>query len=177
MADMDKLIAGMHDRGIKLILDLVVNHTSDQHAWFKESRSSKDNPKRDWYWWRPARYSPDGTRMPPNNWREEFSNASAWQWDETTEEYYLHLYTAEQPDLNWECPELRRAVYDDIMSWWLDRGADGFRLDVINLISKVPSLPDASIQDPNETYQWPYEWCANGMQSTCNKVHERCSNT
>jgi len=177
MADMDKLIAGMHDRGIKLILDLVVNHTSDQHAWFKDSRSSKDNPKRDWYWWRPAKYSSDGTRQPPNNWREEFSNASAWQWDETTEEYYLHLYTKEQPDLNWECPELRRAVYDDIMLWWLDRGADGFRLDVINLISKVPSLPDASILDPNGTYQWPYEHCANGMQSTCNKVRERSSNT
>ena len=128
MADMDELIAEMHKRGIKIIVDMVLNHLSDQHAWFKESRSSKDNPKRDWFWWRQAKYSSDGTRLPPNNWREEFSNASAWQWDETTEEYYLHLYTAEQPDLNWECPELRRAVYDEIMLWWLDRGADGFRL-------------------------------------------------
>lgn len=132
--DMDDLIAAMHARGLKLVMDLVVNHTSDQHKWFQESRKSKDSPYRDWYWWRPARYSESGERMPPNNWREEFSNGSAWEWDETTQEYYLHLYCKEQPDLNWETPAVRKAVYEDVMKWWLDRGADGFRMDVINLV-------------------------------------------
>lgn len=130
MRDMEELIEEMHKRDIKLIMDLVVNHTSDQHAWFQESRSSKDNPKRDWYWWCPPEYAEDGTRGPSKarNWREEFSNGSAWEWDEKTQEYYLHLYCKEQPDLNWECPEMRRAVYDDIMLWWLNKGADGFRM-------------------------------------------------
>jgi len=167
MASMDALIAEMHKRDMKLVMDLVVNHTSDQHAWFLESRSSKDNPKRDWYFWRPAKYAADGTRQPPNNWREEFSNASAWKWDEKTEEYYLHLYTVEQPDLNWENPDMRRAVYEDIMLWWLDRGCDGFRMDVINLISKAPGLPDAPVQDPGEEFQWSYDHTANGP-----RIHE-----
>ena len=89
MADVDELIAEMHKRGMKLVMDLVVNHCSDQHQWFVESRKSKDNPYRDFFWWRPAKYSSDGERLPPNNWREEFSSGSAWQWDETTQEYYL----------------------------------------------------------------------------------------
>ena len=89
LADVDALIAGLHERGMKLVMDLVINHTSDQHTWFLESRKSKDNPYRNYYWWRPARLGPNGERLPPNNWREEFSSGSAWEWDEHTQEYYL----------------------------------------------------------------------------------------
>ncbi|KAL8243580.1 hypothetical protein R6Q59_009838 [Mikania micrantha] len=143
MADHDALIKGLHDRGMKYVLDLVVNHTSDQHEWFKQSRSSKENPYRDWYYWRPARYDADGNRMPPNNWEAAFSG-SAWEWDETTQEYYLHLFAVEQPDLNWENPKVVEAVHD-IVRFWLDRGVDGFRMDVINFISKTFGLPDAPV--------------------------------
>ncbi|TKA43122.1 hypothetical protein B0A54_06070 [Friedmanniomyces endolithicus] len=167
LADVDELILEMHRRDMKLVMDLVVNHRSDQHQWFVESRKSKDNPYRDFFWWKAPKYSPEGERLPPNNWREEFSTGSAWEWDETTQEYYLHLYCKEQPDLNWENPKLRQAVYDDIMKWWLDRGCDGFRMDVINLISKVPSLPDAPIKNPGDKFQEPYKYCANGP-----RVHE-----
>ncbi|KAK8847717.1 hypothetical protein IAR55_005576 [Kwoniella newhampshirensis] len=165
LADVDQLIAEMHARDMKLVMDLVVNHTSDQHKWFIESRKSKDNnPYREFYIWRPAKWSSSGERLPPNNWREEFSSGSAWEWDEGSQEYFLHLYCKEQPDLNWESPAVRKAVYTDIMKWWLDRGCDGFRMDVINLISKVPGLPDATVRDANEKFQWPYEHCANGLQ-------------
>ncbi|AXH34268.1 alpha-glucosidase [Humibacter sp. BT305] len=141
--DFDALLADLHARGMKLVMDLVVNHTSDEHPWFVESRSSVDSPKRDWYWWRPARDGRDpGTPgAEPNNW-ESFFSGPAWQLDEATGEYYLHLFDRKQADLNWENPEVREAVYA-MMRWWLDRGVDGFRMDVINLISKVPSLPDA----------------------------------
>jgi oligo-1,6-glucosidase len=145
LADFDALLASVHRRGLKLILDLVANHTSDDHAWFQESRSSRDNPKRDWYWWRPPRPGPEpGTPgAEPTNWRSEF-HQSAWQFDEVTGEYFLHLYSARQPDLNWENPEVRQAIYA-MMRWWLDRGVDGFRMDVINKISKVTTLPDAAV--------------------------------
>ncbi|CAG8970958.1 hypothetical protein HYALB_00000939 [Hymenoscyphus albidus] len=146
VADMENLVEACHSRGMKLILDLVVNHTSDEHAWFKESRSSKNNPKRDWYIWKPAKYAADGTRMPPNNWRSFFSG-SAWQWDETTSEYYLHLFATQQPDLNWENVETRRAIYDSAMEFWLKRGVDGFRVDTVNMYSKGNELPDAPIID------------------------------
>ncbi|GAA4664700.1 glycoside hydrolase family 13 protein [Frondihabitans cladoniiphilus] len=126
----DRLLAEMHERGIKLVMDLVVNHTSDRHAWFEESRSSLDNPKRDWYLWRDGY---DGRE--PNLWRSVFSGP-AWELDETTGQYYLHIFAREQPDLNWESPSLRAAVYA-MMNWWLDRGVDGFRMDVINVIAKV----------------------------------------
>jgi oligo-1,6-glucosidase len=126
----DALLAGVHERGMKLVMDLVVNHTSDEHAWFEASRSSKDDPKRDWYWW----------RAEPNDWRSYFSG-SAWEADEATREFYLHLFSRKQPDLNWENPQVREAIYA-MMRWWLDRGVDGFRMDVINLISKPPGLPD-----------------------------------
>ncbi|KAM0656603.1 hypothetical protein ACHAPH_007623 [Verticillium nonalfalfae] len=139
--DVDALKDALHARGMKLVLDLVVNHTSDQHEWFKQSRSSKDSPYRDWYIWRPARYDADGTRHPPNNWDAHFQG-SAWEWDEHTQEYYLHLFCTEQPDLNWENPAVRDAVHA-IMRFWLDRGADGFRLDVINFISKDQAFPDS----------------------------------
>ena len=134
----DALLAAVHERGMKLVMDLVVNHTSDEHPWFVESRSSRDNRKRDWYWWRDE----------PNNWTSAFSG-SAWDLDETTGQYYLHLFSRKQPDLNWENPEVRDAVYE-MMRWWLDRGVDGFRMDVINFISKPDGLPDGATDT-----RWP----------------------
>lgn len=153
LADMETLISETHARGMRIMLDLVINHTSDQHAWFRESRASRDSPKRDWYIWRPARYSPDGERLPPNNWRSNFGGGSAWQWDEQTGEYYLHLFAVEQPDLNWENAETRRAIYASAMKFWLDRGVDGFRVDTVNMYSKPPGLPDAPIVDAAAPYQ------------------------
>ncbi len=104
LADMEQLIRECHSRGLRIMLDLVINHTSNMHQWFRESRSAKDSPKRDWYIWRPAKYDDQGNRHPPNNWRSIFGNNSAWEWDPATEEYYLHLFATEQPDLNWENP-------------------------------------------------------------------------
>lgn len=140
MSDWELLLKEMHDRGMKLIMDLVVNHSSDEHQWFIESRKSKDNPYRDYYIWRPAKEGKE-----PNNWKSTFSG-SAWQYDETTEEYYLHIFSKKQPDLNWENPNLRQEVYG-MMKFWLDKGIDGFRMDVINFISKVDGLPDAPNPD------------------------------
>jgi oligo-1,6-glucosidase len=141
----DELLAGAHARGMKLIMDLVVNHSSDEHPWFLESRSSRDNPKRDWYWWRPARegLEPGTPGAEPTNWGSAFGGP-AWEYDEKTGEYYLHLFSPKQPDLNWENPEVRQAVYA-MMRWWLDRGVDGFRMDVINMISKVLPLTDGRL--------------------------------
>ncbi len=141
----DELLAGVHARGMKLIMDLVVNHSSDEHPWFVESRSSKDSPKRDWYWWQSARegLEPGTPGAEPTNWGSVFGGP-AWELDETTGEYYLHLFSKKQPDLNWENPEVREAVYA-MMRWWLDRGIDGFRMDVINMISKVLPLPDGRL--------------------------------
>src|SRR4051794_11645235 len=130
LAQFDELLASVHARGMKLIMDLVVNHTSDEHSWFVESRSSVDSPKRDWYWWRSE---------VPNHWRSFFPGP-AWELDPATGEYYPPLFSRKQPDLNWENPDVRAAVYE-MMRWWLDRGVDGFRMDVINLISKPPGLP------------------------------------
>jgi oligo-1,6-glucosidase len=144
MADFDALMRETERRGIKVVMDLVVNHTSDEHPWFVESRSSRDNPKRDWYWWRPARegFEPNTPGAEPTNW-ESFFSGPTWEYDERTGEYYLHLFSKKQPDLNWENPDVRRAVYD-MMTWWLDRGIDGFRMDVINMISKDTRLPDGA---------------------------------
>lgn len=136
LADMDELIAGLHKRGMKLVMDLVVNHTSDEHTWFQESRQSKENRYRDYYIWRP---NIDGT--PPNNWGSIFGGP-AWTLDERTNEWYLHLFSKKQPDLNWENETVRQAIYK-MMHWWLQRGIDGFRMDVINMISKASGLPDA----------------------------------
>ncbi|WP_347552758.1 alpha-glucosidase [Pseudalkalibacillus hwajinpoensis] len=136
MEDWEEMLHEVHQRGMKLIMDLVVNHSSDEHNWFEESRKSKDNPFRDYYIWKPGK---DGKE--PNNWESAFSG-SVWDYDEKTDEYYLHLFSKKQPDLNWENPTLRQEVYD-MMQWWLDKGIDGFRMDVINFISKVPGLPDA----------------------------------
>ena len=141
MADFDELLASAHEHGIKLMMDLVVNHTSDEHEWFRQARSAKDNPYRDYYVWRdPAGFSEDGTPIPPNNWISCFS-PSVWEWDEGTQQFYLHYFSVKQPDLNWENPKVREEVYD-IMRFWLDKGVDGFRMDVINLISKDLSFPD-----------------------------------
>ncbi|KAF4618418.1 hypothetical protein G7Y89_g14885 [Cudoniella acicularis] len=164
--DMERLVEACHSRGMRLILDLVVNHTSDEHEWFKESRSSKDNPKRDWYIWKPARYAADGTRIPPNNWRSFFSG-SAWQWDEHTQEYYLHLFAKQQPDLNWENPVTRRAIYDSAMEFWLKRGVDGFRVDTVNMYSKGTELKDAPIIDPGI-----FEQPASGLFCNGPRMHE-----
>lgn len=152
LQDMEQLIRETHARGMKVMLDLVINHTSDQHAWFKESRSSKDNPKRDWYVWRPAKYE-NGQRVPPNNWRSNFGGGSVWEWDEVTGEYYLHLFATEQPDLNWENPVTRKAIYASSMEFWLDRGVDGFRIDTVNMYSKLQDFPDAPVTDPKAKYQ------------------------
>ena len=143
LADLDVLVEDLHARGMKLLMDLVVNHTSDEHPWFVASRSSRDDPKRDWYWWRPPRegMQAGAPGAEPNNWSSSFSG-SAWELDEASGEYYLHLFSRKQPDLNWEHPEVRRAVHA-MMRWWLDRGVDGFRMDVINFISKDTALPDA----------------------------------
>ncbi|HYH11040.1 MAG TPA: alpha-glucosidase [Thermomicrobiales bacterium] len=140
--DFDELMRQAAARDIKVVMDLVVNHTSDEHPWFIESRSSRDNPRRDWYWWRPARegMAPGTPGAEPTNW-ESFFSGPTWELDETTGEYYLHLFSRKQPDLNWENPDVRRAIYE-MMNWWLDRGVDGFRMDVINMISKDTSLPD-----------------------------------
>ncbi|KAF8953558.1 glycoside hydrolase family 13 protein [Flammula alnicola] len=170
LADWDNLLKGVHERGMKLMyvprgMDLVINHTSDEHEWFRQSRSSKTNPKRDWYVWRPPKYDSSGNRHPPNNWQSNFQGP-AWDFDEATQEYYLHLYVAKQPDLNWENPEVREAAWD-VMRFWIDRGCDGFRMDVINLISKVDGLPDAPITVPGEVCQPASMHFANGP-----RVHE-----
>ncbi|WP_305082319.1 glycoside hydrolase family 13 protein [Oscillatoria sp. FACHB-1407] len=154
LADWEELLAQMHQRGIKLIMDLVVNHTSDEHPWFVESRKSKDNPYRDYYIWRSRK---DGRE--PNNWASLFGG-SAWQYDEATDEYYLHLFTKKQVDLNWENPKLRADIYA-MMRWWLDKGIDGFRMDVINMISKAPDLPDAPTVT-GDRYQYGGQYFING---------------
>jgi len=138
MKDMENLLTGIHRRDMKLIMDLVVNHTSDEHPWFVESRSSLDNPYRDFYIWRK-----DKNGLPPNNWDSVFGG-SAWEYDERTQEYYLHLFSKKQPDLNWKNPRVREEIYK-MMKWWLDKGIDGFRMDTVNMFSKVPGLPDGKI--------------------------------
>ena len=163
LEDLDDLIAGLHARGMRLVMDLVVNHTSDEHPWFTQSRACRDNPRRDWYIWRPARQveglAPGEPGTEPTNWGSAFSG-SAWQWDETTGEFYLHLFSVKQPDLNWENPEVRTAVYD-MMGRWLDRGVDGFRMDVINLISKTYPLADGP-QGEGDLYGSGFAAVANG---------------
>jgi oligo-1,6-glucosidase len=151
LEDVDELVAEAHRRGIRLIMDMVVNHTSDQHPWFVESLSGPDSPKRDWYWWRPPR---PGTALgepgaEPTNWKSFFSGPT-WTADAASGEYYLHLFSPCQPDLNWENPQVRQAIYA-MLRWWVDRGVDGFRMDVVNLLSKDPALPDGKVA-PGELY-------------------------
>ena len=145
LGDLDALIEAAHRRGLKLVMDLVVNHTSDEHPWFVESRDP-GSAKRDWYWWRPARegFEPGRPGAEPTNWRAAFSG-STWTFDPASGEYYLHLFSAKQPDLNWENPDVRAAVYA-MMNFWVGRGVDGFRMDVINFISKPAELTDADLE-------------------------------
>ena len=140
MDDFDRMLNKAHELGIKIVMDLVVNHTSDEHAWFVESRKSKDNPYRDYYIWKESR---DGHE--PNNWESSFSG-SAWQYDEITDMYYLHCFSKKQPDLNWENPKVRDEVFD-MMTWWCEKGIDGFRMDVISMISKDPAYPDGVVSE------------------------------
>ena len=165
MEDFDDLLSEMHKRGLRLIMDLVVNHSSDEHKWFKESRSSKDNPYRDYYIWRKGK---DGG--PPNNYMSFFSG-SAWEYDEATKEYYLHYFTKKQPDLNWENPKVREEVYRN-MRFWLDKGVDGFRMDVISLLSKNLDFPDSP--SPNITYLATHYY-ANGprIHEFLQEMHEK----
>jgi oligo-1,6-glucosidase len=154
MEDWEELLANVHERGMKLIMDLVVNHSSDEHPWFVEARKSKDNPYRDYYIWRPAK---DGRE--PTNWYSNFGG-SAWEYDETTDEYYLHLFSKKQPDLNWRNAKLREEVYN-MMKWWLDKGIDGFRMDVINFISKPENIPDGEPK-PGKKYASGSKFYRNG---------------
>lgn len=140
MEDFDRLLAEAHRHHIRIVMDLVVNHTSDEHAWFIESRSSRDNPHRDYYIWKEPK---DGKE--PNNWGAWFGG-SAWELDEHTGMYYLHCFSRKQPDLNWENPKVRDEVFD-MMNWWCEKGIDGFRMDVISMISKDPSFPDGPVED------------------------------
>ena len=156
MEDYDRMLARAHELGIKIMMDLVVNHTSDEHAWFVESRKSVDNPYRDFYIWRKGK---DGKE--PNNWGSCFSG-SAWKYDSQTDMYFLHLFSKKQPDLNWDNPKVRDRVFD-MMNWWCEKGIDGFRMDVISLISKPEGLPDGI---PGET-GYADSGCANGPH-----VHE-----
>ncbi len=159
MEDMDELIRKAHQKGLKIIMDLVVNHTSDKHHWFIKSCSSKDNPYRDFYIWRKGKGS-----NPPNNWGSWFGG-SAWEYDEKTEEYYLHIFSRHQPDLNWDNSEVREKIYR-MMEWWLNKGIDGFRMDVINLISKSREMPDG-LMDKSETFGNGLPYFLNGP-----RVHE-----
>ena len=152
MADFDAMLEKAHSLGLKIVMDLVVNHTSDEHKWFIESRSSRDNPYRDYYIWREGKNGKE-----PNNWGSCFGG-SAWVYDEKTDMYYLHLFSKKQPDLNWDNPVVRSEVFT-MMDWWLDKGIDGFRMDVISLISKPEGLPDG---EPRPNGYASFELCANG---------------
>jgi len=171
--DFDALLSGVHERGMKLVMDLVVNHTSDEHDWFAASRSGKDDPKRDWYWWRPPREGFVGGEpgAEPNNWNSAFSGP-AWEWDEASGEYFLHIFSRKQPDLNWENPEVREAVYA-MMRWWLDRGVDGFRMDVINFISKDTDLPDGVVFDGRYGDGTPYFINGPRIHEFLHEMHEQ----
>jgi len=162
LADMDKLIQECHQRGMKLILDLVVNHTSDQHAWFKQSRQSKYGQYADWYIWKdPKVVDGSGERHPPNNWKSIFGG-SAWEYVQERDQYFLHLFAKEQPDLNWENEMTRRAIYKSAVEFWLDRGVDGFRVDTVNLYSKNTAYPDAPVLLQGEKYQPAFQYFTNG---------------
>ncbi|WP_149177360.1 alpha-glucosidase [Bacillus sp. SH5-2] len=165
MEDWDELLHEMHERNMKLMMDLVVNHTSDEHNWFIESRKSKDNKYRDYYIWRPGK---DGKE--PNNWGAAFSG-SAWQYDELTDEYYLHLFSKKQPDLNWDNEEVRQDVYE-MMKFWLEKGIDGFRMDVINFISKEEGLP--TVETDEEGYVSGHKHFMNGpnIHKYLHEMHE-----
>ena len=153
MQDWENLVEEAHKLGLKVVMDLVVNHTSDQHQWFKDSKAGGE--KRDWYYWEKAK---DGQE--PNNWGAIFGG-SCWEWDEKSQEYFMHVFDVSQPDLNWENPAVREAVWD-VMKFWLEKGCDGFRMDVINCISKTPGFPDAPVIDPSSKFQYGLKHRFNG---------------
>lgn len=159
MQDFEELLQEIHKHDMKLMMDLVVNHTSDEHEWFRLAKQSKDSPYRDYYYWKPGKNGEE-----PNNWESVFSG-SAWEYDEDSNEYYLHIFSKKQPDLNWENPKVRSEVFDT-MKFWLEKGIDGFRMDVINFISKVPSLPDAPALE-GKKYASGADFYMNGP-----KIHE-----
>lgn len=169
MDDMDELLEKAHQRGIRIIMDLVVNHSSDEHAWFIESKKSKENPYRDFYIWRKGKNGKE-----PNNWASFFT-PSAWKYDEVTDEYYLHLFSEKQPDLNWENPILRKKIYE-MINWWLDKGIDGFRMDVINLIAKEDGLPDGAGEKNFSGYTFCPEHFANQkkLDGYLKELREKC---
>lgn len=168
MADFDRLLAEVHRRGMRLILDLVLNHTSDEHAWFVESRASLGSPKRDWYIWRDGKI--DG---PPNNWESIFGGP-AWELDEASGQYFLHLFSRRQPDLNWECAPMREALYG-MVRWWLDKGIDGFRLDAVSHIRKAPGLPD--MPNPDRLAQVPCFPLHMNVDGVLGHLDELCQRT
>ncbi|KAM0790382.1 hypothetical protein ACM66B_003264 [Microbotryomycetes sp. NB124-2] len=174
MEDVEQLIDAVHEREMKIIFDLVINHTSDQHEWFIESRSSKTNPKRDWYIWRPPRFI-NGERHPPCNWRSAFGG-SVWQWDELTREYYLHLFAKEQPDLNWDNEDVRRTLYEEVVRFWLEKGIDGYRIDTANKYSKRIDFLDAPITAPTAPFQPAMALCVNGprIHEFLQEMHREC---
>ncbi|WP_237199184.1 glycoside hydrolase family 13 protein [Rothia nasimurium] len=149
MDDFDQMLETAHSLGIKILMDLVVNHSSDEHEWFEKARASRDNDYRDYYIWRDSSgVDEDGKPLPPNNWGSEFGGP-AWEYDETTDQWYLHMFSRKQPDLNWENPKVRQEIFD-LVTFWLDKGVDGFRLDAINIISKPEGLPDDPSVDPEK---------------------------
>lgn len=158
IADWERMLEEIHKRGMKLIMDLVVNHTSDEHHWFIESRKSKDNPYRDYYIWRPGKNGRE-----PSNW-ESFFSGPTWEYDEDSAEYYLHLFSKKQPDLNWENEKVREEIYN-MMTWWLEKGIDGFRMDVINVISKNMDFPDVKETNREGNYQWAGQYFVNGPRA------------
>ena len=158
MEEYELLLKEAHERGMRILMDLVVNHTSDEHAWFVESRSSTDNPYRDYYIWKPGKNGKE-----PNNWGACFGG-SAWEYDAETSMYYLHNFSRKQPDLNWENEKVRKEIYE-MMNWWCEKGIDGFRMDVISMISKDQRYPDGPVE--NGLYGNPGPYCCNGP-----RVHE-----
>jgi oligo-1,6-glucosidase len=173
LEDFDRLAAEIHRLGMKLVMDLVVNHSSDEHAWFRDSRSGPTSAKRDWYWWRDPRPGTIGGQpgAEPNDWGSFFSGP-AWEFDEASGQYYLHLFSRKQPDLNWENPAVRSAVYE-MMRWWLDRGVDGFRMDVINLISKSQGLPDSDASVEGRPLGFPLYSAGPRIHEFLHEMHEQ----
>lgn len=163
MEDFDALLEGAHQRGLKIMLDLVVNHSSDEHDWFQMSRKKEANPCQDFYIWEKEK---------PNNW-ESYFGGSAWEYDEEKEMYYLHLFSKKQPDFNWDNPKLRQKIYE-MMTWWMEKGIDGFRMDVINLISKVPEFPEGEvIEGTPYTEKAPYVVCGPHMHDYLKEMNEQ----
>lgn len=172
MEDFDELLEEVHKLGMKLILDLVINHTSDEHPWFIESKSSKDNPKRDWYIWRDGRTGWQGEELPPNNWESIFSG-SAWEYDQTTDQYYMHIFSTKQPDLNWENEDVRHALYG-MVNWWLDKGIDGFRVDAISHIKKTVDFPDMPNPEGKDVVScFPHMCNVNGIDDFLSEFKEK----